>query len=165
MIKTLLLNSNYQILAFITERRAIKLVIKGKAEVISNWIGRKITSSGGYIFHPATIKMKYHISLQPTKLVFSRKLVMRRDAYMCAYCGAKCKQEHLTIDHVLPKSLGGTNSFANCVTACLSCNRTKGNRTPEQAGMMLKITPGTPTKYLCHFPSDIEWHDDWLFFA
>jgi len=165
MIKTLLLNDNFQIIAFITEKKAIKLLLKGKAEMLSGWIGRKIYSSNGFIEHPATLKMKYHVALRPTKLIFSRKLVLRRDEYTCCYCYKKYKHTNLTIDHVIPKSVGGINSFTNCVTACLSCNRKKRNRTPEQAGMVLKIQPSAPNKYLCYFPSEIEWHDDWLFFT
>jgi 5-methylcytosine-specific restriction endonuclease McrA len=162
--KTLLLNSDFQILAFISERKAIKLLLKEKAEVVSVWNGRKINSSNGYIHHPATLRMRYHISLAPTKLNFSKNLVLRRDNYTCSYCQKKYKNGNLTIDHVLPKSLGGQNSFTNCVAACLSCNSKKANRTPEQAGMTLKIVPLPPKKYLCYFPGEMEWHDDWLFF-
>lgn len=164
MIKTLLLNDDFQIIAFITERKAVKLLFKGKVEVISGWNGRKICSSSGYIEHPATLKMKYHVALRPTKLTFSRKLVLRRDEYTCCYCYKKYKHSSLTIDHVIPKSVGGANSFTNCVTACISCNRKKRNRTPEQAGMTLKKAPTAPNKYLCYFPGEIEWHDNWLFF-
>jgi hypothetical protein len=165
VIKTLLLNDNFQILAFITERRAVKLILKGKAEIINNWQGRKICYGNGFINHPATIRMKYHIVMKATKLTFSRRLVLRRDQYTCCYCNTKYHQSNLTIDHVVPKSAGGANSFVNCVTACLNCNRRKSNRTPEQAGMTLQITPRTPNKYLCYFPNDIEWHNDWLFFV
>jgi len=164
VIKTLLLNYNYQIIAFIDEKRAIRLLFKNKAEVISNWIGRKINSINGFIEHPATLKMKYLVNLRPTKLTFSRKLVLRRDEYTCCYCNKKYKYNNLTIDHIIPKSCGGENSFINCVTACIPCNMKKRNRTPEQAGMVLKIKPKIPDKFLCYFPGDAEWHDDWLFF-
>ena len=164
MTRTLLLNNNFQILAFISERKAIKLLLKDKAEVLSTWKGRKIHSSSGYIEYPATLKMRYHISLNPTKLTFSRKLVLRRDNYTCSYCLAKHKNGSLTIDHIVPKSLGGENSFTNCVAACVACNRKKGNRTPEQAGMTLKVIPMAPSQYLCYFPGEVDWHDDWLFF-
>lgn len=164
MTRTLLLNNNFQIIAFITERKAIKLLLKEKVEVLSTWKGRKIYSANGYIEYPATLKMKYHITLNPTKLSFSRKLVLRRDNYTCSYCLAKNKTGSLTIDHIIPKSLGGENSFTNCVAACAACNRKKGNRTPEQAGMTLKIVPVIPSQYLCYFP-EVDWHDDWLFFV
>ncbi len=163
-MKTLLLNDNFQIIAFISERKAIKLLFKGKAQVLSTWSGRKICSSNGYMEHPATIRMCYHISLQPTKLVFSRKLVLRRDNYTCSYCNIGYGYNNLTIDHIVPKSLGGKNSFLNCVTACVQCNSKKSNRTPEQANMSLKIIPTIPSQYFCYFPETGEWHDDWFFF-
>jgi 5-methylcytosine-specific restriction endonuclease McrA len=163
-VKTLLLNDNFQIIAFISERKAVKLLLKDKVEVVSTWKGRKICSSNGYVEHPATLRMKYHISLRPTKLAFSRKLVLRRDEYTCGYCRKKCNNGALTIDHIIPKSAGGQNSFTNCVAACVNCNRKKRDRTPEQAGMTLKIKPIIPNKYLCYHPEEIAWHDDWMFF-
>lgn len=165
MIRTLLLNNDFQIIAFIAYKKAIKLLLKGKAELISVWFGKKIYYSSGLIDHPATIKMKYCVSLQATKLVFSRKLVLRRDNYRCAYCLNKYYTNNLTIDHIIPKSVGGTSSFSNCITACLPCNRKKANKTPEQAGMTLKFQPIIPNEYLCYLPGKIEWHDDWFFFV
>ena len=164
MIKTLLLNDDLQVIAFISERKAVKLLLKQKVDILSIWHGNKIHSVNGYIEYPATLRLRYHIRLNPTKLNFSRKLVLRRDNYTCGYCRKKFNNSSLTIDHVVPKSAGGGNSFSNCVTACLPCNSLKRNRTPEQAGMILRITPTTPNKYLCYFPTEIEWHADWLFF-
>jgi len=163
--KTLLLNSSYEVLSFIVERKAIKLLLKGKVELLSVWNGRKIYSNSGVMEHPATLKMKYHVTLRPTKLTFSRKLVLRRDEYTCCYCYLKFKHNDLTIDHVIPKSAGGSNSFTNCVTACFFCNRRKRNRTPEQAGMILRKQPVIPNKYLCYFPENEEYHEDWVFFV
>lgn len=164
MNKVLLLNNNFEVLAFISERRAIRLLFKNKVEIISIWQGKKIYFGRGFIECPATLKMKYFVSVKPSKLVFSRKLILRRDNYKCSYCLNKFTPKELTIDHVLPKSLGGGNSFTNCVTACFPCNFKKRNRTPEEANMQLKINPHMPTKYLCYLPSEIEWHNDWLFF-
>lgn len=163
--KTLLLNNNYQVLGFINERRAIKLYLKDKVEVLSNWGGKKISTGKMCIDHPATLRMKYQVAVNATKLSFSRNLIFRRDKYICAYCGIKQFGKNLTIDHILPKSMGGQNSFSNCVTACVTCNRGKSNRTPEQAGMSLKTNPITPNRYLPFFPSEIEYHQDWLFFV
>jgi 5-methylcytosine-specific restriction endonuclease McrA len=84
------------------------------------------------------VKLPYHKLTQnrPT-----RNLVMKRDNYTCAYCGAK---EGLTIDHIHPTSRGGQNTWDNLVTACNHCNSKKGNRTPTEAGMILKFIPKTP---------------------
>lgn len=164
MNKTLLLNDNFRILAFIDERKALKLIIKDKAEIVSTWEGKKIYYPSGFIQHPATIRMKYHISLKPTKAAFSRKLIFRRDNYSCGYCGLKFNSNQLTIDHILPKSLGGANSFTNCVSACITCNQLKKNRTPADANMVLKIKPKAPSRYVSYLPPNAELHDDWLFF-
>ncbi|MDR1851822.1 MAG: HNH endonuclease [Propionibacteriaceae bacterium] len=70
----------------------------------------------------------------------TRENVLRRDCHRCAYCGRSAT----TVDHVLPRSRGGKNSWTNCVAACYTCNQRKANRTPTEAGMPLKITPRQP---------------------
>jgi hypothetical protein len=72
---------------------------------------------------------------------WSKVGVLARDGRRCAYCGAHAN----TIDHVQPASRGGTNSWANTVACCYECNQFKGDRTPEQAGMRLAVTPAVPT--------------------
>lgn len=74
-----------------------------------------------------------------------RMILYARDRYMCAYCGDDFEARTLTIDHVLPKSKGGKNTWVNCVTACKSCNHRKGNRTPEEARMQLLYVPYAPS--------------------
>ncbi len=69
---------------------------------------------------------------------FSRAAMLRRDNYTCGYCGASGAKVLLTVDHVLPQSRGGEDTFENCVTSCISCNSKKGSRTPEEAGMPLR---------------------------
>lgn len=109
--------------------------------------------------------MKYFVNVSSTKLTFSRKLILCRDNYTCCYCKKKCTNKTLTIDHIIPKSKGGINSFTNCITACLECNRKKANKTLDQLGLKLQVNPEVPTKYLSYLPSNIEWHNDWLFFV
>jgi hypothetical protein len=74
-----------------------------------------------------------------------RDVLYARDRFLCAYCGSVFSYEFLTIDHVLPKSRGGKNTWVNCVTACKSCNHKKKNRTPEEAKMHLIYVPYAPT--------------------
>lgn len=78
------------------------------------------------------------------ELAFSRKNVLRRDEFVCQYCGTKPGLKMLSIDHVLPVSRGGPNSWDNCVTACVRCNTRKGNRTPREANMPLLSVPDKP---------------------
>lgn len=72
---------------------------------------------------------------------WSRPGVLGRDGYRCAYCGAAAA----TIDHVLPRSRGGSNCWQNTVAACYGCNQRKGDRTPAEARMPLRLTPSVPT--------------------
>jgi hypothetical protein len=76
-----------------------------------------------------------------------RGILYARDHYLCAYCGDNFSFKELTIDHVMPKSRGGRNIWTNTVTACKSCNMTKGNKTPEEAKMHLLYVPYVPTRH------------------
>ena len=78
-------------------------------------------------------------------LFADRMTLYARDQYICAYCGNEFIASQLTIDHVLPKSRGGTNHWTNCVTACRPCNHRKGWKTPEEAKMHLLYVPYAPT--------------------
>ncbi len=82
----------------------------------------------------------------PTQAVtFSRRNVFKRDKMMCQYCGKQPGSEELTIDHVVPRALGGQSSWTNCVLACVDCNSRKADRTPAEAGMRLRKKPVRPT--------------------
>lgn len=75
---------------------------------------------------------------------FTRRNLYRRDHYTCQYCGARPGTENLSIEHIVPRSMGGPTSWTNCVLACLKCNVKKGSRTPELAGMRLLRQPRKP---------------------
>ena len=77
-------------------------------------------------------------------VTFSRLNLYRRDRYTCQYCGGRPGSKELTIDHVMPRSRGGALSWENCVLACVACNKRKGSRTPEEAGMALLAAPVRP---------------------
>ncbi len=105
---------------------------------------KKIISSTNNKFPlPSVIKLNYYISRPYQKVFLTRKNILRRDNYKCAYCGRSDLQ--LTIDHIKPKSRGGTDDWENLVAACIKCNNKKGDRTPEEANMKLKIKPFKPT--------------------
>ena len=71
----------------------------------------------------------------------NRNRIYKRDGYECVYCGSK---KHLTLDHVLPKSRGGSNEWTNLVTCCSKCNRQKDNKTPEEAKMSMSRSAYEP---------------------
>ena len=75
---------------------------------------------------------------------FSRRNIFERDKHTCQYCGKKLAKSELTIDHVVPQSKGGKDTWDNLVLACVKCNVKKANRTPDQARMPLIRKPIKP---------------------
>lgn len=166
-MKTLLLNSSYEILSFISFKTLIRLIVKDKVEIISNWPGEHINWANGGIKYPSIVKMRYYIRKNSVKMKFHRNGIFKRDHNKCQYCGIRPNINDLTMDHVMPKSRGGKSTWDNILTACLSCNNKKGDRTPEEAGLKPLSVPKAPSNYLI-----IEYilakpkHPDWkLYFS
>jgi 5-methylcytosine-specific restriction endonuclease McrA len=93
---------------------------------------------------PEIICLSRYDRLPNSAVTFSRRTVAKRDHYVCQYCGAQPGAESITVDHVIPRSQGGTSSWTNCAAACIPCNARKGDRTPEQAGMRIRRRPVRP---------------------
>lgn len=164
MKKTLLLNASYEVLSFISERKAIKLLMKGKTEVIANWDDDFITWASGSIKHPSVLKLKNLVKINYYNTTnFSRRSVVNRDKSTCQYCSKHLVPSQVTIDHVIPKVQGGTTTFANCVVSCHQCNNKKADRTPEQANMVLLIKPTLPSFGDAHYLNKFQshWHTEW----
>ena len=145
MKRTLLLNNSYEVLSFLPFQKCIKLLFsdKDKVEVVSSWQD-KISWSRGSIDYPAILRMKYQVPTKFYKVNFSRTAIVHRDKNHCQYCNKKLSASQITIDHVIPKSRGGGNTFTNCVVSCNPCNNKKSDRTPEEAGMVLIRQPMHP---------------------
>lgn len=143
MTNCILLNGDYTYLSTISWKKALKLIVKHKAEVLK-YSSQVVRSAEKVIMKiPAVLKLLKIIRIiYKSHVPFSKKNVMIRDNYTCQYCGSK---KELTIDHVIPVSRGGKSNFENCVTACKSCNTKKGGRLPSEANMYLKKKPITPT--------------------
>jgi 5-methylcytosine-specific restriction endonuclease McrA len=120
------------------------LIAKGKVQVLRH-SERVIRSGEGLAIKvPAVMKLiKLIRTLYINRVPFSKKNVIVRDGFKCAYCGSD--RERLTIDHIIPKSKGGKTDFENCVSSCKPCNNKKGNKTPNEARMYLKVKPFQPT--------------------
>lgn len=142
MEKVLVLNNDYTPLNVTTLNRGFKLVYKGKAEIVYSDESNPIISSFKNFNRPSVIRLNRFIYMPYKKVPLSRFNIFRRDGHKCVYCGTN---KNLTIDHVLPKSRGGDNSWKNLVTCCGICNLKKDDRTPEEAGMEFLIKPFTPT--------------------
>jgi 5-methylcytosine-specific restriction endonuclease McrA len=144
MNNVLVLNFTYEKMNVVKLRRAVRLVFAGKAEVLHT-VDRQIRSAGGLAFEvPAVIRMLYFVKLGRKRVPLTKKNVLLRDDYRCQYCGSQGSNRNMTVDHVLPKSVGGPSTWENLVAACSFCNGRKKDRTPEQAGMPLRRKPRVP---------------------
>jgi 5-methylcytosine-specific restriction endonuclease McrA len=138
----LVLNQDYQPLSICSVQRSVKLLFLEKAEVLHDDPKRKIRTIDDEYIYPSVIRLRYYINIPYTRIVLSRRNIMKRDGHTCQYCGIK---SDLTLDHVIPRSKGGIDTWENLVTACNRCNVRKGNRTPDEAKMPLKRTPFRPS--------------------
>ncbi len=137
----LLLNHNYEPLNVCNLRRAITLLLLGKADVLHHR-EEPLYTAGGSLDAPSVMKMKYPVRRPMPELRLSRHSVLARDGYVCQYCGVRGRE--LTIDHVVPRWVGGPHSWDNLVACCRRCNLKKGDRTPQQAHMRLLKRPKRP---------------------
>lgn len=144
-IKVLLLNQSYEPLAGIPLRKAIKHIVKNKAEVL-HYDNRKINYGNGYYSIPVVIRLisNEYVNAHKFEPRYNKKGIYRRDNYTCAYCGQKFKDRDLSIDHIVPKSKGGINSWTNCITACKKCNSYKADFSIEETKMYLRFKPYIP---------------------
>lgn len=139
-ILILVLNSDYLPVNITNFKKAFKLLFKNKAEIIEIEGPDVITSNQDYK-RPSVIKLKKYVNVPFRKVVLSRENIFKRDNYTCGYCGSK---KNLTVDHIYPKSKGGQNKWENLMTCCFQCNAQKGDKTIEQANMVLRLTPFRP---------------------
>ena len=165
----LVLNSSYAVLRLVSARRAFVLLVRQAAEVITidgghyesfdfaRWTDRSFVLAGGGDDHldwvhtatltlavPRIIRLTDYHGFPRQGVALTRRNVYARDGNVCQYCGKRLAAHQLTIDHVIPRSLGGTESWSNLVTACMPCNTRKGGRTPRSAGMLLTRRPVEP---------------------
>ncbi|NDJ17419.1 HNH endonuclease [Myxacorys almedinensis] len=138
MGKVLVLNASFEPLNITSWRRAVVLLIKGKAEQVEH--------NGKYIYSgfplPTVIRLRHYVRVPYKEISLTRKNILHRDQQTCQYCSYR--GEDLTLDHVIPRSRGGEDSWENMVTACVRCNVKKGSRTPKEANMPLLTTPHRP---------------------
>jgi len=137
----LVLNSDYTPLNITTFKRAIVLILKGKAEVVKNDDNELIKSENLTYQKPLIIRLFNYISHKINNLRINRTRLYKRDNYECAYCGSK---KQLTMDHIIPKSRKGKNTWNNLITCCLQCNVKKGDKSLEQSKMKLNSQPYEP---------------------
>jgi 5-methylcytosine-specific restriction endonuclease McrA len=156
--RVLVLNASYEPLHVTSTKRAITLLQYGVAEVLED-SGDVIRSPSTVLSVPSVIRLRRYIRRPRVHPVpFNRRNVLRRDTFACQYCGS---EGDLTLDHVLPRSRGGRHNWDNVVTACRGCNQRKGNRTPDEAGMPLRVPPHAPTFGVYAHGQFAHWQPEW----
>ncbi len=139
----LVLNASYEPLNITTWRRAMVMLLKGKAEGLEHDPSRAIRDD---LLLPTVIRLRQFVRVPYRQMPLTRRNVFQRDGHRCQYCGSI--EVRLSIDHVVPRSRGGGDVWENVATACMPCNVRKGNRTPREAGMPLARQPHRPPSSL-----------------
>lgn len=156
--RVLLLNgSTWEPLSVVSVPKAMNLLFAQKAIMVED-SGKVIRSVSERFSVPSVIALKTYINVPRRKAHWSRKGVLIRDDFTCIYCGIQAGEKQgrhriykgdFTIDHILPRSRGGRDTWSNTACACEPCNHRKGDRLPHEAGMKLRWEPKTPrTSYL-----------------
>ncbi|MDQ3697232.1 MAG: HNH endonuclease [Gemmatimonadota bacterium] len=149
IIGCLALNASFEPLTMVPMKRALRLVLDGKAEIVEAEPDRLVRSERLALPRPVVIRlMKFiHVPRRFRRQV-TNTFLFARDHYRCQYCGRMGVElrprESLTRDHLIPLSRGGTNDWRNVVTACSGCNARKGNHLPGEIGMHPLQTPVEP---------------------
>ena len=141
-MRTLVLNAGYEPLGVVSFKRALILVLNEKATVLAGAGELEVHSAKTALKLPSVILLTRYVRVPiARKIPVTRRGVLRRDAWRCAYCSKVAN----TIDHVQPKSRGGTDTWENLVACCFRCNNQKGDRTLQELGWELKVSPKMPT--------------------
>jgi len=168
----LVLNKLFMAIHIISVRRAFTLLCKDLAEVVSMEEGqfatynfatwREVSEYRSRYFRqedddwvrtvnceiqvPRVIRLLGYEKLPKQTVKFNRRNIFARDNNQCQYCGKKHATTELSLDHIVPRSQGGANTWENIVCACVGCNVRKGGRTPKQAHMSLIRKPEKPKR-------------------
>ncbi|NEN51100.1 HNH endonuclease [Modestobacter muralis] len=158
---TLLLNATYEPLCVVSSRRAIVLVLAAKAESI-DVTDEEVHAERVTVAVPVVVRLTRYVRVPfPVQVPLSRRAVFTRDSSTCVYCGASAT----SIDHVVPRSRGGTHTWDNVVAACRRCNHVKADRSLAEMGWSLPHPPGAPSgaawRLLGHRTVDPRWRE-WL---
>lgn len=160
----LVLNQNYEPLNICSQRRALVLVLCGKAEILEEGPHGMATTRAVFPA-PSVIRLRHFIRRPRPRVKLTRREIFIRDDYTCQYCGHRGHE--LTIDHVIPRSRGGLHVWENVVSACRPCNHRKGGKSIAEARMDLRMQPHEPragTYYAIERRLDIALREDWCKF-
>ncbi len=152
MDKVLVLNADYTPINVTSQQRGFNLVYKGKAEVLKSSDNLIYASYENFV-RPLIIRLLKYVKYKVRNIRVNRARIFRRDNEECVYCGST---KQLTLDHVIPRSRGGSNSWDNLVTCCHNCNVRKANKTPQEANMFMTKKPYEPSFFSDFLNDSIE---------
>ena len=154
-MKTLKLDSTYRPVGVIDCLEALVMCIVGKATAVEEY-DEEISSPSVTFKLPSVIVLKTVVKFISRGVKPSRKNILWRDKSKCQYCGVIEAPKDMTIDHVIPRSRGGGNTWPNLVTCCKKCNQKKRDRTPEEANMCLLQMPIKPRNSVLRQINDVQ---------
>ena len=143
------MNASFEPLTLVPARRAVRLVLDGKAEILEVDGGRRFRSERSEVPCPSVIRLVRYVHVpRRFRRQVTNTFLFARDDYACQYCGrhrSELRGRHfLTRDHILPISRGGLNTWDNVVTSCSPCNNRKGDHLPSEVGLRLLTKPREP---------------------
>lgn len=155
----MVLNANFEPINVCGMRRAVGLLLGEKATMVLN--GRGIIKTSQNTFpRPSVIRLTCMIHRPRPIVKLTRRELFRRDHFTCQYCGQK--KSNLTVDHIIPRHLGGRQTWENVVTACAECNHIKGGRTLQEANMHLIAAPKPPPATIHYvFAHHLSRYEEW----
>ena len=143
MARSLVLNATYEPLSVVSTRRAVVLVLRGKATPVIHR-DEQWWSERAAVLVPSVVRLTQFVKVPYRRVVpVTRRAVFGRDGYTCQYCGGPAE----SLDHVLPRSKGGPHTWENVVACCRTCNIRKGDRLPSESGFVLARKPEAPRHY------------------
>jgi len=157
LTRVLLLNASFEPLRLISIQRAVSLMLADKVQAVEG-IAARLRTPRTVFDVPAVLSLKYFVNVPRRGASYSRRAVLDRDRWTCVYCGL-CPGDQgrgrtllkadFGVDHIVPRSRGGRNTWTNTACACYACNQRKADRTPHEAGMAMHFLPRMPrTNYL-----------------
>lgn len=154
----MVLNQDYTPLTVCSVERAFLLVFLNKAELVSPVPDVFLHTVDRAFPAPSVIRIDRYVRVPYKGVVLSRQNIFRRDNHECQYCGTN---RDLTLDHLIPRSKGGTSNWKNLVTACRHCNARKGDYGLEEVGMKLRRHPFKPSYIMFLKTSNGSLFDEW----
>jgi 5-methylcytosine-specific restriction endonuclease McrA len=158
--KALKLDSSYRPVEVIDSLEALVLCICGKAIAVE-FYETTIRSVSEVFKLPAVIALNTYVKHRVNEIAPRKRNIIWRDKNQCQYCGQHFNSRDLTIDHIIPRSRGGGNTWLNLTACCKDCNQKKGPRTPEEAGMELLNEPYKPKSFVLKNIDKREINDIW----